>query len=46
MEADRGLEVLPIAEPLGLLLDRLDLRVQSFRDGIGDPMTDEVQDLG
>ena len=45
MKEDRRLEVLPIAEPVGLLVDRLDLRVQPLRDGIGDPMMNEVQNL-
>lgn len=45
MKEDRRLEVLPIAESVGLLLDRLDLRTQSLRDGIRNSIENVVQDL-
>src|SRR6266852_5977054 len=38
VEVDGGLEVLAIAEPVGALLDRLDLGVEAFAHGVGDPV--------
>ena len=46
MEVDRGLEVLAIAEPVGALLDRLDLGVEPLTHRIGDPMPEVGQDVG
>ena len=41
MKIDGDSEVLPIAEAAGLFLNRLNRRIQSFADGVGDPVIKE-----
>lgn len=43
MEVDGGLVVLSVSEPIGVLLDGLDLGVEPFADGAGDAVGEEVE---
>ena len=45
MKIDSDFEVLPVAEAAGLFLNRLNRRIQSFADGVGDPVLKEGRDI-
>ncbi len=45
MKIDGNFEVLTVAETAGLFLDRLNRRVQSFADSVGDPVLEKVHDV-
>src|ERR1700728_3303906 len=46
MEVDGSLEVIPVSESASAFLYRGDLRIQSFRNSIGDAMSEVGQDVG
>ncbi len=43
VEEDRGLEVVPVAEPAGGVLELLDLTVRAFGDRVGDAVREVAQ---